>query len=313
LTRKKLASLATLLLSHSHSSAATRPKARHGNARMETVEDLKELSMKLNPVLGFWDPLNMVGREGALIDTRIVDGRDPVGNKVAFPGKNQEEEARIGFLRHAEIKHGRVAMAGFVGYCLQANGIHFPWKLTGEVSFADIAAAGSPADQWDALPTLAKLQIILFVGFLEAAGENKDALEKSGMKHYMRGGKPGAYPSLRKASYLDEVPLSVINSEKSWSVAPHPIPLDLFDPLKFQKKWSDEKKEKGRLVEINNGRLAMLGLFSLLAESKLPGSVPVLSKLGFDQRYEGEIMAPFTAKDASLPFVEEMLKFKPIG
>merc|ERR1712194_961012 len=29
----------------------------------------------------------MVGRDGALIDTRIVDGRDPVGNKVAFAGK----------------------------------------------------------------------------------------------------------------------------------------------------------------------------------------------------------------------------------
>ena len=41
---------------------------------------------------------------------------------------------------------------------------HFPWKLTGEISFDDIAAAGGPPDQWDALPTNAKLQIILFIG-----------------------------------------------------------------------------------------------------------------------------------------------------
>ena len=83
----------------------------------------------------------------------------------------------IGFLRHAEIKHGRVAMAAFVGYCVQSNGICFPWNIQGNfgynlptVSFADISAAGGPADQWDALSTAAKVQILCVIGFLEARG-----------------------------------------------------------------------------------------------------------------------------------------------
>ena len=38
--------------------------------------------------------------------------------------------------------------------------------------YDQIAAAGGPADQWDALPTNAKLQIIVFVGLLELYSES---------------------------------------------------------------------------------------------------------------------------------------------
>ena len=69
-------------------------------------------------------------------------------------------------------------MAAFVGYLVGASGLHFPWNLQGPlglavpegtptISFADISAAGGPADQWDALPSAAKLQIIGAIGFLE--------------------------------------------------------------------------------------------------------------------------------------------------
>jgi len=239
---------------------------------METMADVENLAKQLNPVVGYWDPLNLAGSEFW----------------------DQSQEATIGFLRHAEIKHGRVAMAAFVGYIVQANGIHFPWKTTlSGITYDDIAAAGGPADQWDALPTGAKLQIILFVGFLELLSENNYVLAASGNTHYMRGGKPGAFPSLKK-------------------VIPHPIPFELFDPFGFQKGKSDEWKSEKLLAEINNGRLAMLGIMAFLAESKVPGSVPALGSLGI-KPYAGEIMAPFASGDASLPFVSDMLSVNPIA
>merc|ERR1719333_1033860 len=154
-------------------------------------EDMITLANKLNPSVGFWDPLNIVNEDTA--------------------------PETIGWFRHAEIKHGRVAMAGFVGYCVHAHGIYFPWNiqtalpqtsLTSSlptISFADISAAGSPGDMWIALPTAAKLQIILVVGFLEIHGENSLALEADGQKHYVRGGKPGCYPSF-KGLYPHPVP-----------------------------------------------------------------------------------------------------------
>ena len=87
---------------------------------------------------------------------------------------------------------------------------------------------------------------------------------------------------------------------------PHPIPLNLFDPFGLQSKMSPEKKEKGLLAEINNGRLAQLGIMGFLAEQKVPGSVPAIT--GFVKPYAGEVMAPFSASDAGLPFVTDMLK-----
>ena len=99
---------------------------------------------------------------------------------------------------HAEIKHGRVAMAAFVGYVVQANGICFPWNLQAPlpgvsdapaISFGDISAAGGPADQWDALPSPAKLQILGVIGFLEMWSETSMVLKADGQAHYVRGGK----------------------------------------------------------------------------------------------------------------------------
>jgi hypothetical protein len=225
------------------SGAAAPRVASRAAVRMETVADLKVLAKELNPKVGFYDPLNLA--------------------EQTFWGESNE--ATIGFLRHAEIKHGRVAMAGFVGFIVHANNIRFPWAPVGGMA---IPEGLSPPDLWNAIPVEAQLQIILGIGVLEFWSEC------AGDKHYMRGGKPGAFPSFSKGEIK----------------VPHPVPLDLFDPLGLSKNKSPEAKAKGLRAEINNGRLAQLSLFAFLCEAKIPGSVPLLS--GVVSPYAGEVMAP---------------------
>ena len=145
-------------------------------------------------------------------------------------------------------------MAGFVGYLVHAQGITWPFKMTLDgADWPTLGEGGVPA-LWDQIPEGAKWQIITAIGCLEWYDEwqyDNPAAQMPAMadkpKHYMRGGQPGAYPRFDG------------------------LPLNLYDPFNLFKKASEEKKARGRNAEVNNGRLAMIGLFSLLAESKVPG------------------------------------------
>jgi len=197
----------------------------------------------------------------------VVKFFDPLGlADQSFWGKS--ESATIGWLRASEIKHGRIAMFAFVGFIAGSNGFTFPWAMTLDgTPFPE--AGGVPGAQWDAIPFAAKVQIVSFVALMEIWSEGVGT-------HYMKGGVPGKFPSFKDS----DVSL------------PHPVPFDLFDPFGFSKNASAEKKAAGLVKEINNGRLAQIGLFGFLAESKVEGSVPALT--GLIKHYDGDYMAPFS-------------------
>jgi len=245
----KYAAIISLLAS----GAAAFSPAPAGNSESKVVladskGDLTALADAANPVVKYYDPLSLADAD--------------------FWG--QGTDATIGFLRHAEIKHSRVAMAAFVGYCVQSN-YHFPWAQT-------LAGAPHPAvelgpeAQWDATPANAKWQILTVIGLLEIWDECGGG---GSMPHYMRGRQPGKYPTFE--NFRNEV---------------HFV-LDLYDPFGLFKNMKDEQKERRLVMEINNGRLAMPGIFGFLSADKVEGSVPLLK--GIAKQYDGDIMAPFSA------------------
>jgi hypothetical protein len=252
---KTAAALVTLVASASAFAPASKP-ARASVAVQETKADLEALAKKLNPIVGFFDPLNLAEAE--------------------FWGASNE--ATIGFLRHSEIKHGRIAMFAFVGYIVHANGIKFPWPM--QMDGSPFPTETNPPALWDTISEDAKWQIFSLIAFLEFWSE----LSTPNHKHYMAGGKPGDFPDF--VSGPDGIP--------------HPVPFNFYDPFKFSKNMSEEKKEARLRSEINNGRLAQLGILGFVCEQTIPGSVPVLT--GVVQPYDGEVMAPFTTNYLGEPF-----------
>jgi len=109
----------------------------------ETKADLEVLANKANPIVNYFDPLGLAD----------------------FNFWQQGNEATIGWIREAEIKHGRVAMFAFIGYIVHANGITFPFPM--RLDGTPFPTVSSAPEAWDVLPNISKLQIIAFIGALE--------------------------------------------------------------------------------------------------------------------------------------------------
>merc|ERR1719198_822097 len=115
--------------------------------------ELAALAKEQNPVIGYFDPIG-------LADLDLW---------------GQGEEASIAWLRHAEIKHGRIAMAGFVGFMAAANYETVGAPMASSM-YPALASGLSAPEVWDAIPFLAKLQIIGAIGIFEHISEDKNFL-----------------------------------------------------------------------------------------------------------------------------------------
>jgi len=172
-----------------------------------------------------------------------MEGTGPeTGGKVFDPFglSGIASEETLAWYRAAELKHSRVAMAAVTGWAwVSSGGPLFPGYLSIEqgVTFESLGRDGYAA--WDAVPDSGKLQIIGVVGILDLLGE---AAVKP---HYMMGGTPGKIPLI-------------------------------WDPLGFTAKLSPETLARKRTAELKNGRLAMIGVMSLVSAHFIPNSVPLL-------------------------------------
>jgi len=148
----------------------------------------------------------------------------------------------LNWFRAAELKHSRVAMLAVTGYLVQAAGYHWPGMISDDLSFAQLSGL-KPFDAWDQTPDNIKSWILFFAFCTELATES-DAGRRGG-QHYMKGGKS---------------------------------PEVVFPKFDFSNVDAETMVVK-RSRELNNGRLAMIGIISFIAANNIPGSVPALSGL----------------------------------
>ena len=109
-------------------------------AQTSTALKAFESELGAQPPLGFFDPLG-------LLDTA--------------------DQERFDRLRYVELKHGRISMLAFLGQITTRYGYHLP----GDIDFQGTSFDSIP-DGWaalDAIPGPGLLQLVAFIGFLEAA------------------------------------------------------------------------------------------------------------------------------------------------
>merc|ERR1712228_1110299 len=169
--------------------------------------------------------------DGLGVDPGPLDLFDPLGyvdDVDSFPRR-----------RAVEIKHGRIAMAAFIGMMVQELGITFPGSLDlkGEVPFDSVLDDGMGFAALANVPPFGLAQILLFGGLAETVA--MPAGQYTGGPQNLPGGYegsagtiPGGYPF---TTQIEDV----------------------------------EARDRALNVEIQNGRAAMLGVTGAMMHSCL--------------------------------------------
>jgi len=217
------------------------------NALVENWYDMKASTPKAAAT-----PVNTPLKLSEMIGAGPETGAGLFGNEawdpLDFAGETnrglymQGEMDRLAWFRAAEYKHGRVAMAAFVGYLATSAGLFLPGDVTlAGMKFADLGT--DPWKAWEMLPESGRQQIILSVGVMEFLGEVKQP-------HYTMGGEPGRVPSAFRFFFWAKSRVDTM---------------------------SEEERKKKLTSELKNGRLAMIGMAGFYAASTVKGSVPFLT------------------------------------
>lgn len=168
-------------------------------------------------------------------------GFDPLGFSKYAPGAwwfGDEGDGSLKIFREAELIHGRIAQLAALGWIFPEL-YHFPGNAkTGVEAYS----AQNPFDAVDQIPSLAWIQILLFMASLEILRINR----------------------LKNPDYIPG-DLGLGQGEGRWN------------PFGFD--YTPEEYEAKQLQEIKHCRLAMLGIVGLAAKSS-GSDLGVLAQLG---------------------------------
>merc|ERR1712228_802071 len=169
--------------------------------------------------------------DGLGVDPGPLDLFDPLGyvdDVDSFPRR-----------RAVEIKHGRIAMAAFIGMMVQELGVTFPGSLDlkGEYPFSGVLADGMGFPALANVPTFGLVQIALFGALAELVA--MPASQYTGGPQDLPGGYDGSSGTIPGG---------------------YPFTTQIEDA---------EERDRKLNIELQNGRAAMLGVTGAMMHSCL--------------------------------------------